>query len=123
MLKRNECTMEEMKKKLLSFGDHFFVARKQLKKANIYFYTMKEIKQYKTDGYFPCLDGTLVGLMEFYTGEGMCLLNAYEVEKMNENEFEIMAKEYAQMKKDLELMEATFEAEKLRGLFMKNKHM
>jgi len=126
MLKRNECTMEEMEIKLLSFENHFFIEEKHLKKENIFFYTIQEASQYEdqyADGYFPCLNGTLVGIMEFYKGSGMCLLNADKVEKMTENEFEKMAKEYAQMKKDLELMEATFEAEKLRGLFMKNKHM
>jgi len=109
MLKRNECTMEELKEKILNYEKTRHITEKYLEEEGIV--------------YFPCSNGTLVTNMYYDFLAKLYLLKETKMEKMTENEFENMAKKYVQMKKDLEAMEATFEAEKVRGLFMKTKHM
>lgn len=126
ILKQNECTMEELKNKILTYEKTGNVTEKYFEEEGIvYFLIVTVNKNYdkQADFYFPCTDGTLIGEMFYHFLSKRYLLKQPNMEKMTENEFENMAKKYSQMKKELEAMEATFETEKIRGLFMKTKHM
>ena len=125
-MKRNECTMEELKDKILTYEKKGSATEKYFKEQGIiYFSIVKVNRNYdkQADFYFPCTDGTLIGEMFYQFFAHRYLLKKPRMEKMTENEFENMAKKYVHMKKELEVMEAMFEAEKIRGIFMKTKHM
>ena len=119
-MEKNQCTIEELQKKLDSFIDKKggnCIYEFELLEMELYYETIEECS---LKMYFPCTDG--VGCTEIYMeAEVYTLYKGTKFKKMEQRHLDEIANYYAHLQKEIEKVERLMGYDRIRGLFTKMK--